>query len=180
MPLRLSIPLLLATPMRLVAHALDETPAVCPDTTIAHRPASQIIHRLRLMPNVEGGYYAQTFQDPDTVANRSLSTLIYYLLEGAEGPSKWHRVDATEVWHFYAGAPLTLALSRDDGRPVARHLLGPDLFAGQAPQVVVPKGTWQRARSAGSWTLVGTTVAPGFTSTGFELAPPGWHPRGSC
>ncbi|KAG5984849.1 hypothetical protein E4U55_002928 [Claviceps digitariae] len=149
----------------------------CP---LAHRPASDIINRLHLTPNIERGYYAQTFQDPNTTcagSNRSLSTLIYYLLEAADSPSKWHRLDATEVWHFYAGAPLTLSLSRDDGQPETRYHLGMDLFAGQEPQVVVPRGVWQRASSWGEWTLVGTTVSPGFTSTGFELAPPGWNPK---
>nr|ABV57817.1 hypothetical protein [Claviceps fusiformis] len=161
-------------------HAHENETAKIP---VSHRPASQIIAHLNLTPNIERGYYAQTFQDPDTTcagSNRSASTLIYYLLEGADSPSRWHRLDATEVWHFYAGSPLTLSLSRDDGLPVTKHLLGPDVFDGQAPQVVVPKRVWQRAWSEGEWTLVGTTVAPGFTSTGFELAPPEWKPRGSC
>ncbi|KAG5981369.1 hypothetical protein E4U54_006654, partial [Claviceps lovelessii] len=136
-------------------HAHEPANANLP---ISHRPASQIITRLNLTPNIERGYYAQTFQDPDTAcaaSNRSVSTLIYYLLEGADSPSRWHRLDATEVWHFYAGSPLTLSLSRDDGLPVTKHLLGPDVFDGQAPQVVVPKGVWQRAWSGGEWTLVG-------------------------
>ncbi|EQK98247.1 RmlC-like jelly roll fold protein [Ophiocordyceps sinensis CO18] len=143
---------------------------------VAQRSAQEMVQQLKLVPNTEKGYFAQTFEDPATVNNRSVSTLIYYLLEGSAGKSKWHRVDAAEVWHFYAGAPLTLSLSLDHGAPVAEHVLGPDVFNEQAPQVVVPRGTWQSARSLGPWTLVGTTVAPGFVASGFELAPPGWEP----
>ncbi|WVO16927.1 hypothetical protein L204_104613 [Cryptococcus depauperatus] len=146
-------------------------------TPMDERSAPDIIHQLNLAPNVEKGYYAQTFQDPDTVDNRSVSTLIYYLLEGDAGESEWHRVDATEVWHFYAGAPLVLSLlpgggASSDGA-VARHTLGPDIFDEQTPQVVIPKDTWQSARSLGAWTLVGTTMAPGFVPAGFQFAPPG-------
>ena len=32
------------------------------------------------------------------------------------------------------------------------------------PQIVVPAGAWQAARSLGDYTLVGCTVAPGFDS----------------
>ncbi|KAG6035387.1 hypothetical protein E4U41_006100 [Claviceps citrina] len=174
--------------LALLAHATTSTASssspITPSTT-PHRgrstsstsTAQRIIQHLHLTPNIEGGYYRQTFEDPVTVAgNRSASTLIYYLLRAQDGPSRWHRLDATEVWHFYAGAPLTLSLSRDDGSPVDEPLLGPRVLHGQAPQVVVPRGVWQRARSRGEWTLV---VAPGFTSSGFELAPPGWEPKGS-
>lgn len=124
---------------------------------IEHRSAKEIVKKLQLVPNVEKGYYIQTFEDPVSTNNRSVSTLIYYLLEGSAGHSRWHRLDATEVWHFYAGAPLTLSLSLDDGAPIAKHTLGSDIFNKQAPQVVIPRGTWQSAQSLGSWTLVGTT-----------------------
>lgn len=125
---------------------------------IGDRSAQEIIKKLNLQPNVEKGYYAQTFEDPDRVNNRSVSTLIYYFLEGSDGDSIWHRVtDAAEVWHYYAGAPLTLTLSRDDGAPYQRHVLGADIFDNQSPQVMIPKNVWQSARSHGSWTLVGTT-----------------------
>jgi predicted cupin superfamily sugar epimerase len=139
-------------------------------TPINKRTAQEIIAQLKLIPNVEGGYYIETFRDTTnvtftaTTANgttavttRSASTEIYYLLEGATGNSIWHRVDAVEVWHYYAGAPLTLSLARDDGSPVREVTLGPDVFAGQQPQVAIPTWEWQRARSLGEWTLVGTT-----------------------
>lgn len=126
-------------------------------TPINQRSAQEVIDQLQLVPNNEKGYYIQTFQDPDTVANRSVSTAIYYLLEGSAGHSIWHRLDAVEVWHFYAGAPLTLSLSYNDGAPIIEHVLGSDVFSNQSPQVVIPTGVWQSALSLGSWTLVGTT-----------------------
>lgn len=128
-------------------------------TPINKRTAQEVVEKLSLVPNEEKGYYIQTFEDPFTIPglNRSASTAIYYLLEGASGDSVWHRVDAVEVWHYYAGAPLVLSLSYDDGQPLRKATLGPDVFDGQAPQVPIQKGEWQSARSLGDWTLVGTT-----------------------
>ncbi|KAI1410529.1 cupin superfamily protein [Hypoxylon sp. FL1857] len=130
---------------------------------INRRSAQEIVKKLNLIANDEKGYYVQTFEDPDTVirtsnnSTRSASTEIYYLLEGAAGSSYWHQVDATEVWHYYAGAPLTLSLSNNTGTPTVDKLLGPDIFNNQQPQIVIPKGTWQSAQSHGEWTLVGNT-----------------------
>jgi predicted cupin superfamily sugar epimerase len=120
--------------------------------------AQDVVKKLGLIPNEEKGYYIQTFEDDLKVANnRSASTLIYYLLEGKVGSSYWHRVDSVEVWHYYAGAPLTLSLSYNDGKKVDVKTLGPDIFHGQAPQVPIGKWQWQSAKSLGAWTLVGTT-----------------------
>ncbi|KAG6031583.1 hypothetical protein E4U19_008013 [Claviceps sp. Clav32 group G5] len=127
--------------------------------------ADQVIKHLNLSIKAEGGYFRQTFEDPDKVpgSNRSLSTSMYYLIRGVEGPSKWHRVDATEVWHYYAGAPLILhQVQRFKNGSTHSKLtnLGPYMFQEkfpQVPQVVIPKGVWQRAISFGNWTLVGTT-----------------------
>ncbi|PQE12802.1 cupin family protein [Rutstroemia sp. NJR-2017a BBW] len=141
--------------------------------------AQDVINQLGLAPSVEKGYYLESFRDPTLYGNRSVSTAIYYLLEGAVGKSYWHRVDAAEVWHYYAGAPLSLYLSLDDGQPVREKLLGPDIFRNQTPQVVIAAHEWQQALSHGKWTLVGTTVAPAFVDSGFELAPSGWQPNGA-
>ena len=89
--------------------------------------------------------------------------------------SHWHRIDATELWHWYAGAALELGISRDS-KHAERVKLGNDLAAGEFPQTVVPPYAWQAARSLGAWTLVGCTVAPAFEFSGFELASPGWKP----
>ncbi len=133
-----------------------------------------IIKLLDLIPHPEGGYYAQTFCDKTSPDSRALSTAIYYLLPVGER-SHWHRVDAAEVWHFYAGAPLSLSISAD-GHNSRAITLGNDLMAGQRPQAVVKKHEWQSAESLGAWSLVGCTVAPGFEFAGFEMAPTGWIP----
>jgi len=136
--------------------------------------AREIIARLDLKPHPEGGHYRETFRDPHTIdGSRAASTAIYFLLTRGE-KSHWHRVDAAEVWHYYAGSALTLRIADSDGEQAIQ--LGPDLAAGEQPQAVVPAYAWQAAESTGDWTLVGCTVAPGFDFAKFELAPPGWKP----
>jgi predicted cupin superfamily sugar epimerase len=136
--------------------------------------AADIIARLQLQPHPEGGHYRETFRDPRSDANkRSLSTAIYFLLARGER-SRWHRIDAAEIWHYYAGAALTLQIADEGGQRTTA--LGPDLAAGEVPQAIVPAGAWQSAESIGDWTLVGCTVAPGFDFATFELAPNGWEP----
>jgi len=135
--------------------------------------AMQIIKKLGMDRHPEGGWYVQTFKD-EVDGARAHSTAIYYLLEAGD-KSHWHRVDAAEVWHFYAGAPLELSLS-PDGAWTEILILGPDVLGGELPQIVVPKSHWQSAESSGDWTLVGCTVAPGFEFSGFDLAPEGWRP----
>ena len=130
--------------------------------------ADQIIALLGLEPHPEGGYFRETFRDAPASRQRAFSTAIYFLLKEGQS-SHWHRVDAAEVWHWYAGAPLELGLAPQGG-PESIVQLGSDLLAGERPQAVVPTGYWQRARSLGAWTLVGCTVAPGFDFAGFELA----------
>ena len=145
------------------------------------RSAQEVIQALGLSPHPEKGYFVETFRDASATSDgRALSTCIYYLLEGESGLSHWHRVlDAVEVWHYYAGAPLRLSLSHNDGSPVRDTVLGPDVWKGQRPQVVVQRGEWQHALSLGEWTLVGCTVAPAFTMESFEMAEEGWEPAGA-
>jgi uncharacterized protein len=138
--------------------------------------AADIIARLDLKPHPEGGHYRETFRDASVDADgRSRSTAIYFLLARGER-SHWHRVDAAEIWHHYAGAPLILEMAADESGPTRRMKLGDDLAAGERPQGVVPAGHWQAAESLGDWTLTGCTVAPGFEFSGFETAPNVWKP----
>jgi predicted cupin superfamily sugar epimerase len=136
--------------------------------------AAEIIARLELKPHPEGGHYRETFRDSRTDAGgRSRSTAIYFLLARGQR-SHWHRIDAVEVWHYYAGSALTLKIADDDAQWSFR--LGPNLAAGEQPQAIVPPHTWQAAESTGDWTLVGCTVAPGFDFAKFEMAPKDWEP----
>lgn len=137
--------------------------------------APEIIAALDLRPHPEGGWYAETWRAPVADGERPAGSAIYFLLAAGES-SHWHRVDAAEIWQHSAGAALELRIAPTDDGPVISHSLGADLAAGERPQVVVPAGAWQAARSTGAWTLVGCTVVPGFTFAGFELAPPGWEP----
>ncbi|CAI7602480.1 unnamed protein product [Penicillium viridicatum] len=143
-----------------------------------NQSAQEIIKLLNLSPHPEKGYYVETFRDRNSSNGRPHSTCIYYLLEGKSGPSQWHRVlDGVEVWHYYAGAPMQLSLSWNDGTPIRDTILGIDFAAGQQPQKVVECQEWQHARSLGAWTLVGCTVAPAFSFESFEMAEAGWEPR---
>ncbi|CAA2142528.1 cupin domain-containing protein [Hyphomicrobium sp. ghe19] len=133
-----------------------------------------VIEMLGLSPHPEGGHFRETFRDAAKPGERAASTAIYFLLKAGER-SHWHAVDAAEAWHFYAGDPILLEVSPTGG-PVQRIRLGSDLAAGERPQAVVPSGHWQQARSLGKWTLVGCTVAPGFTFEGFTLTAPDFVP----
>lgn len=137
--------------------------------------ADAVIALLGLAPHPEGGWFRETWRAPADTGQRAAGTAIYFLLREGE-PSHWHRVDAHEAWHHYAGDPLELATAGSSEGPVDLAVLGTDLAAGQRPQLVVPAGAWQAARTLGRFTLVGCTVAPGFDFGGFELAPPGWAP----
>jgi len=129
--------------------------------------ADRLIALLDLAPHPEGGHFRETFRDAG--GGRSYSTAIYFLLRSGE-VSRWHRVDAAEVWHFYRGAPLELRIGKES------YVLGPDIDEAQVPQLVVPANVWQAAKSLGDYTLVGCTVAPGFDFVHFELAPEGFTP----
>jgi predicted cupin superfamily sugar epimerase len=151
--------------------------------------ADDLIARLQLQPHPEGGHYRETFRDcgpppagedgghshaggdcghsshaGGDVPGRGASSAILFLLKAGE-VSWWHRIDAAEVWHWHRGAALELTI----GRTV--HVLGPGIENGQSPQIVVPPGAWQMAKSLGGYTLVGCTVAPAFDFATFELAP---------
>lgn len=155
----------------------------------------------------EGGYFVETWrhrasaadEDPDAgtpgtgtpgTGTRGAGTSIYFLLARGQS-SRWHRVDAAEIWHFYAGTPLLLEVWAPGDAAITRVLLcgaldalqpGPVTFADGvaadvvAPQFVVPPGAWQRAAPMGAFTLVGCTVSPAFVFEAFELAPEAWSP----
>ncbi len=131
--------------------------------------AASVIAALDLAPHPEGGWYRETWRAPAVAGERAAGTAILFLLDAGQR-SHWHRVDATELWLFHAGTPLTLELAGETVR------LGPDPLADRQQAVVAP-GAWQAAVAGDGWALVGCVVVPGFDFAGFELAPPGWTPR---
>jgi uncharacterized protein len=140
---------------------------------VTGRPAA-LIRELALVPHPEGGYFGEVYRSPTMVepadgrGSRSALTTIYFLLPSGS-VSRWHRVLSDEVWHFYEGAPLELWVASPDGNNVRHWRLGP-LAPGQQPVQTVSAGCWQAARSAGDYSLVGCTVAPGFDYRDFALA----------
>ena len=135
--------------------------------------AKDIIEELGLAPHPEGGWYRETWRADAGEGERVAGTAIYFLLEKGQR-SHWHRVDAAEIWHFYAGSPLRLSTAENG--TLRERILGADLATGEAPQLIVPPHAWQSAESLGEWTLAGCTVSPGFEFDKFELAPEGWTP----
>ncbi len=131
------------------------------------RAGELLISTLGLAAHPEGGWYRPTWVAGADGNERPAGSAIFYLLLESESSAP-HRIDATELWHFYAGDPLELRCERPGGQ-VDVHVMGPDVVGGQEPQVVVPPGTWQSARPLGAYSLMGCTVCPAFTFEGFEL-----------
>lgn len=137
----------------------------------------------------EGGWFAQTYasgtmlpavdfaQSAEPVeysGPRRIATAIYYLLEIGTF-SEVHRLKSDEVFHHYAGGPVELFQFHGIGQ-VTRVVLGKDMAAGERPQALVPKGTWQGSRlletsgDENEWALLGCTVSPGFEYDDYETA----------
>jgi predicted cupin superfamily sugar epimerase len=152
-----------------------QEPVLSKDLSAQTLTADEVIRLLDLKPHPEGGHFRETFRDTRQIdGERAASTAIYFLLARGER-SHWHRVDAVEVWHWYAGAPLEIEIAQNEGR-IERVTLGNGLASGERPQAVVQTHVWQAAKTLGDRTLCGCTVAPGFDFSGFELAPQGWSP----
>jgi len=134
--------------------------------------ADRIVRKLGLQEHEEGGWFRECYFETEvtTAEGRPCGSSILFLLKAGER-SHWHRLDATEIWHYHAGAPLLLSVASNEEGPVTEYRLGPDILGGDLPQARVPSRHWQTARSLGAWTLVGCTVTPGFSYKGFELAP---------
>jgi predicted cupin superfamily sugar epimerase len=143
--------------------------------------ARELIARLGLAPHPERGYFVETYRSPLAVSGaggplphggrRSASTAIYFLVTAAQPTTFLHRLISDEIFHLYEGGPLDVLLLRDGGPgEVAR--LGPDVAAGERPQLVIPAGTWFAVELPPGAThcLFGCTVAPGFEFADFELA----------
>ena len=138
---------------------------------------SPLVAALGLEPHPEGGWYRQTWRSPVDVELsdgrlRATATLIHFLLHAGEA-SAWHRVASDEIWLAHAGT-VTIELGGEgpDPDPTARHVIGADVATGQALQVVVTAGTWQRTIPGDADALVSCIVSPGFDFADFELHEP--------
>ncbi|MCC8998552.1 MAG: cupin domain-containing protein [Candidatus Contendobacter sp.] len=138
--------------------------------------ADDWIAHLRLIPHPEGGYFRRSYTAEliltllDRDGPRPVATAIYYLLKNGQR-SRLHRLKADELWHFYAGSPLTVHILDHRGEYAVQRL-GPDPGANQHFQFVIRAGCWFGAAvdDPASFSLIGCTVAPGFDFTDFELA----------
>jgi uncharacterized protein len=132
-----------------------------------HGRVAQLIEQLQLQPHPEGGYYRRLFESSLRLpSGRLASSAIVFLLPAGQ-VSRWHRVDADELWHFYEGEPLELLVAESPSH-IQRQLLGP-LSGAALPQRAVPAHAWQAARPLGGYSLVGCTLAPAFEFSGFCL-----------
>lgn len=139
--------------------------------------AMDVVERLGLQPHPEGGWYRETWRGvADAEGGRGTGTAILFLLETGQR-SRWHRVDATEIWFYHAGASLRLLTAPSDGKAAVReHRIGADVMAGDRVQHIIAPGEWQAAEAENGWCLVSCVVVPAFEFSGFELAEPGWEP----
>jgi|SRR5579883_491502 len=141
-----------------------------------HRRAAELVNTLRLEPHPEGGRYRRAYTSalplPYNGTTRPAATAIHYLLCAGE-ISRWHRIDADEIWQHHEGDALELMLFDDANGQLERRLLGrSEAATNTQPLVGVPAGIWQAARPLGDYTLVGCSVAPGFDFSGFTLLDP--------
>lgn len=147
-----------------------------------------MVERLGLEPHPEGGWFTRTWVHPgpagaespsgtasEATGGRAAGSAILYLLD-AGTTSRWHRVDAAEIWIHGSGGPLVLETWADGDAAVRRTRLGDATDDTAAPQSVVEPGVWQRAVGGPGWTLVTCVVVPEFREDGFELADPDWSP----
>ncbi|OGR68158.1 MAG: cupin [Elusimicrobia bacterium GWC2_61_19] len=135
--------------------------------------ADGLIALYSLETHPEGGFFRESYRAGGKTGTergeRNFSTAIYFLLKEGQ-VSRLHRIKADEVWHFYAGGPLTVAGILPDGR-VEETVLGRDTAAGQKFQYAVPAGRWFGAypNPGTGFSFVGCTVAPGFEFADFEM-----------
>ena len=137
--------------------------------------ATMLIQALGLQPHPEGGWYRETWRAEGVDGARSPATAVLYLLEEGQR-SRWHKVDATEMWLFHAGSSLKLQIAPSEGGPILTTRLGADVLAGDEPQLRIEPYQWQSAEADRGWGLISCLVVPGFEFSGFTMAPDGWSP----
>lgn len=136
-----------------------------------HPRALELIDTLELAPHPEGGYYRRVYESTKQVeingVLRPVLTSIQFLLTAGVG-SRWHRVDAAEVWDWQEGSAVELLMYDATARALSHVQLDTSARGGQLLQVV-PAGIWQTARTHGDYSLVNCSVSPGFMWSGLEM-----------
>jgi uncharacterized protein len=145
------------------------------------------IEELQLSQHPEGGFYRETHRSDlainfltkrehrnqsDRVSSRSISSTIYYLLEGGQ-KSMFHRLkNSDEIWHFYTGSSLTLYVIKETTRSISELKLGTQPEKGELFQILIKRGSWFGAivNDSTSYALGGCIVFPAFSFADFELA----------
>lgn len=140
---------------------------------MAELSVDEVIEIFDLQPlEGEGGFFRETWIRDAEGDGQPIGTCILYLVT-PDSFSALHRLDHDEIFHFYLGDPCE-AVTVDQSGNLHEAILGSDIAAGMKVQHLVPARSWQGARLApgGRWALFGTTMAPGFHVSGFELATP--------
>lgn len=138
------------------------------------------VEKLQLQAHPEGGFFKETYRSEGLIPNENLPddfngdrnycTAIYFLIT-ENNFSAFHKIASDEMWHFYAGTGLEVAVIQPDGR-FESIKLGNSGKNDEVFQACVPANAWfaSRCTNAKGWALVGCTVAPGFDFLDFELA----------
>lgn len=140
----------------------------------------KMITKLELDPHPEGGYFKEIYRSsqvisgelwtPNRDSNRNSATSIYFLLEGNQ-VSKWHQLKSDELWYFHTGCSVHLHMFDLDGKYLLKRL-GIDIFGGDEPQIIIPKGYIFAAElqtKERSFALMGCMVSPGFEFSDFKM-----------
>jgi predicted cupin superfamily sugar epimerase len=123
---------------------------------------------LRPLP-LEGGFFVETWRGEERDSRPAGTSILVLLAAAGDQFSALHRLPIAEVWYYHLGDPIEMLLLHPDGTSSVAWL-GPDLRSSHVLQVVVPAGTWMgaRVRPGGTWSLFGTSMAPGFVPADYE------------
>ena len=130
------------------------------------------MHDKELIEHPEGGRYKEVYRSATQVTQgrkkRSALTHIYFSLNKDE-VSRFHKVNADEVWNLYEGFGLILYIWDNINKTMDCIEL-----SSQTREYcfVIKAGLWQAAMPIKEKVLVGCSVAPGFEFQDFELIDP--------
>jgi predicted cupin superfamily sugar epimerase len=149
---------------------------------IPEDPAQTLIQHFKMQKiPAEGPWFTVTYRSPDVLdtsglparyKGRRVAGTAIYAVQTKDDFSAMHKLATDEIWHFYGGDPLEMLLLYPDGHGEV-VMVGPDVFKGQHPQLVVPREVWQGSIPIGdrpeSYSFFGNTLAPGFEFADFEM-----------